>query len=68
VTGADTFIPNFIKEDKRAVVELGAMKVNDAGANGQLVGAPPPTSGVCPPACSQDDPFTLAFVQGLFAP
>ena len=68
VTSADATVTNTTQEGKRAVVGLGAIEIQDAGANGNLVGAPPPTTGVCPPACAQDDPARVASVQGLFIP
>lgn len=67
-TSADAVVTNTVQEQKRAVVALGQLTVADAGSNGTLIGGPPPTTGVCPPACAQDDPSGTAFVQGLFIP
>jgi len=67
-TSADAVVTNTVQEQKRAVVELGQINVQDAGANGNLSPGIPPTTGICPPACSEDDPSNVAFVQGLFLP
>jgi hypothetical protein len=68
-TSADAVVTDVTKELKRAVVELGQITIADAGPDGNLSAGIPPTSGVCPPACSQDDtPNGIAFVQGLFIP
>ena len=68
-TSADAVVTNTVQELKRAVVELGQITVSDAGQDGQLVGGPPPTTGICPPACAQNDANNgVAFVQGLFIP
>jgi hypothetical protein len=67
-TSADAVVTNTVQELKRAVVGLGQITIADAGLNGNLVGGPPPTTGVCPPACAQDDPAGTAATQGLFIP
>jgi hypothetical protein len=68
-TSADAVVTNTVQELKRAVVGLGQITVSDAGGDGQLIGGPPPTTGVCPPACAQNDAtFGVAFTQGLFIP
>jgi hypothetical protein len=67
-TTLDSVVPNMVQEQKRAVLELGQVQVDDAGANGTLVASPAPASGVCPPACSQDDASTVFLSQGLFTP
>jgi hypothetical protein len=67
-TSFNGVIPGMIATGFRAVIEEGQLQVQDAGLNGNLVAAGPPTSGVCPPACTQDDPATLYMVQGMFAP
>jgi hypothetical protein len=68
-TSADAVVTNTVQELKRAVVGLGVLEVQDAGVDGNLVAAPPPSSGVCPPACAQGaDPAGVAFTQGLFIP
>jgi hypothetical protein len=67
-TSVDTVVPGLVTEVKRAVVEMGAIQVQDAGLNGNLVAAPAPTSGVCPPACAQDDAASTFMTQGIFAP
>jgi len=67
-TSADAVVTNTVQELKRAVVGLGQITIADAGLNGNLVGGPPPTTGICPPACAQDDPAGVAFTQGLFIP
>ena len=68
VTSIDSVVPGLVLELKRAVVETGAFQVQDAGLNGNLVAAAAPTSGVCPPACAQDDAATTFMTQGTFAP
>jgi hypothetical protein len=67
-TSADATVTNTVQELKRAVVELGQVNIQDAGLNGNLVGGPPPGTGICPPSCAQDDASGVAFVQGLFLP
>jgi hypothetical protein len=68
VTSADLIVPGVALEGKRAVIELGAVEVQDAGLNGNLAAAPAPAAGVCPPACQQDDAASLYLSQGLFIP
>jgi hypothetical protein len=68
VSSYNSVIPGMITTGLRGVIEEGQVEVHDAGLNGQLVAAGAPTSGVCPPACVQDDPSTLFMVQGLFSP
>jgi hypothetical protein len=70
VMSVSGFGDTMIRELKRAVIQLGKFEVWDAGYNSDLVPAPPPTTGVCPPACTDDDPAIAgAFMtQGLFAP
>jgi hypothetical protein len=68
VTSADTWVVNSIQEKKRAVVAMSDVTVLDAGLNGNLVPAPPPTTGICPPACAEDDPASTFLSQGLYAP
>lgn len=67
-TSSDLVVTDVAKEGKRAVVGLGQLTVQDAGLNGDLVAAPAPTTGICPPACAQDDAAAVAFTQGLFIP
>jgi hypothetical protein len=64
VTSADLTVPGSVLEQKRAVVGLGALEVQDAGADGDLAG------GVaCPPTCAQNGTdHNTAFTQGLFIP
>jgi len=63
VTSANLTVPGVTKEVKRAVVELGQLQIQDAGADGQLAGAN------CPPTCAQNDTtYAIASVQGLFVP
>jgi len=68
ITSADAVVTNTVQERKRAVVELSQINVQDAGLNGNLVGGIPPTTGICPPACAQDDAADVAAVQGIFIP
>jgi hypothetical protein len=64
VTSADLTVPGSVLEQKRAVVGLGALEVQDAGADGDLAG------GVaCPPTCAQNGTdHNTAATQGLFIP
>jgi hypothetical protein len=64
VTSADLTVPGAVLEQKRAVVGLGALEIQDAGADGDLAG------GVaCPPTCAQNGvDHNTAFTQGLFIP
>jgi hypothetical protein len=63
VTSADLTIPGSVQELKRAVVGLGQLDVQDAGADGNLAGA------TCPPTCAQNGvDHASAFTQGLFIP
>jgi len=64
VTSADLTVPGSVLELKRAVVGLGALEIQDAGADGALAG------GVaCPPTCAQNGTdHNTAFTQGLFIP
>jgi len=70
VTTANAVVAGTVKEFKRAVVELSQVTVQDAGADGDLISAPPPSTGVCPPACAQgaDTTFDVAAAQGIFIP
>jgi hypothetical protein len=68
-TSMDLAVPGSIIETKRAVIQLGAVEVQDAGLNGQLAAAPSPAAGVCPPACQADgDANTVYMTQGAFVP
>jgi len=64
VTSADLTVPGATLELKRAVVGLGPIEVQDAGADGALAG------GVaCPPTCAQNGTdHNIAATQGLFIP
>jgi hypothetical protein len=63
ITSANLTVPGVTKEVKRAVVELGQLQIQDAGADGNLAGA------ACPPTCAQTaDGSAVASVQGLFTP
>jgi hypothetical protein len=64
VTSADLTVPGAVLELKRAVVGLGPIEVQDAGADGDLAG------GVaCPPTCAQNGvDHNTAATQGLFIP
>ena len=67
-TTADAVIPGFAVEQKRAVWEVSRIEVRDGGSDGDLVAAPPPASGVCPPACVGNGGETLFLHQGIFVP
>jgi hypothetical protein len=64
VTSADLTVPAVTLELKRAVVGLGPIEIQDAGADGDLAG------GVaCPPTCAQNGTdHNIAATQGLFIP
>jgi hypothetical protein len=59
---ADTLVPGFAKESKRAVISMLSVRVEDAGADG-AVGTGP----ACPPTCGTGDESTF-LRQGVFAP
>jgi hypothetical protein len=64
VTSADLTVPGATLELKRAVVGLGQIQVEDAGADGALAGGP-----ACPPTCAQNGTdHNTAATQGLFIP
>jgi hypothetical protein len=68
-TSVDAVVTNMIREGHRAVLQIGQVQVWDGGRNSNLIPAPPPGSGICPPACMDEDPSEGPFlVQGLFAP
>jgi hypothetical protein len=64
----DAVIPGLVREQKRAVWELGEIEVLDGGSDGELIAAPSPASGVCPPACARNGDETVFLRQGLLAP
>jgi hypothetical protein len=69
-TGADAVVMGMIKEGKRMVVQLGQLQLWDAGNDGNLISGPPPSTGICPPACTDNDPGNsgIFLLQGLFLP
>ena len=67
-TSADAVIPGLVNERRRAIWELGQIQVLDGGSDGDLVAAPSPGSGACPPACAGNGGETVFLRQGLFAP
>jgi hypothetical protein len=67
-TNADAVIPDLVKEQKRAIWQLGRVEVLDGGSDGNLGIAPSPGSGSCPPACVGNGGETVFLRQGLFAP
>jgi hypothetical protein len=67
-TAADSVIPGLVQEGKRAIWELSNVQVLDGGADGDLVAAPAPGSGACPPACVGNDGETVFLRQGFFTP
>ena len=61
-TTADTLVPGFAREGKRAVVSAFSMQLNDAGPDADI-GSP----AACPPSCGTGD--EQAFLrQGVFTP
>jgi hypothetical protein len=67
-TSADAVYPGVTLEQKRAIWQLGQLKVFDGGSDGALVAAPAPASGACPPACAGNGGETEFLRQGLFVP
>ena len=68
MTSADVVVPGIAREGKRAIWEIGQVQVLDGGSDGNLVAAPSPGSGTCPPACEGNGGETVFLHQGLFAP
>jgi hypothetical protein len=69
VTSSDLVVTDVAKEGKRASVQLGQIQIQDAGLDGDLVGGPPPQTGICPPSCAQNgDGNALASTMGLLVP
>jgi uncharacterized repeat protein (TIGR01451 family) len=62
-TTADTLIPGFAIEDKRAVISAFSVELLDTGVDGHIT----PSTGACPPTCGSGDENTFLH-QGLFAP
>ena len=61
-TTADTLVPGFAREGKRAIVSTFSMQLNDAGPDADI-GSP----ATCPPSCGTGD--EQAFLrQGVFTP
>jgi hypothetical protein len=67
-TTADAVYPGLVQELKRAVWQLSAIQLLDGGSDGNLVAAPAPSSGVCPPACAGNGGEAPLMRQGLLAP
>jgi Tol biopolymer transport system component len=67
-TTADAVIPSLVREQKRAIWQLGQMLVYDGGPDGDLQPRDLPVPGNCPPACVPNDGETLFLQQGFFAP
>ena len=61
-TTADTLVPGFAREGKRATVSTFSMQLNDAGPDA-AVGSPT----VCPPTCGTGDEQAF-LLQGVFTP
>jgi hypothetical protein len=59
-TAADTLVPGFAKEGKRALISTLSTEVRDQGPDGSL-------GAGCPPACGTGDEETF-LTQGTFAP
>jgi Tol biopolymer transport system component len=68
VTSADMIVPGIAVEGKRSVWEIRDVEVLDGGSDGDLVSAPLPASGACPPACEGNDTESVFLHQGLFVP
>jgi hypothetical protein len=67
-TSTDSVIPNMARESKRAVWELGKIQVRDGGTDGDLIDAPSPAVGTCPPVCAGNGGETVFLTQGFLAP
>jgi hypothetical protein len=64
-TTADTVVPGFAIEGKRAIVETFSLRFRDPGPDGVIL---PPAGGLgCPPECGSGDERTF-LDQGLFLP
>jgi len=66
-TSADAVVPDVVKEDKRASIEIAQLQVLDAGADG-LLGSGPGSGGLCPPSCVGTGDEGIFAVQGIFIP
>ena len=64
-TSADAVLPDLVREQKRAIWQLGEIQVFDGGADGDLAAA---AGGSCPPACVANGGEELFLRQGLFVP
>ena len=60
-TTVDTLYPGLVREQSRAVWELGSLVILDSGPNGTGFG------GNCPPTCGDGDEQVF-MRQGLFVP
>lgn len=67
-TSFNAVMAGWIAAGDRLILEESQLLVDDAGLNGDLVPAGPYTTGVCPPACDQDDAASVFLTQGMFAP
>ena len=69
-TSLEAIIPGSttVKEGGRQSLDIFRFNVYDGGANGNLAPLPPPSSGVCPPACIYDDNESIFMRNGIFAP
>jgi hypothetical protein len=65
-TSADAVVPDVVKEDKRASIEIGQLQVLDAGNLDGILGAGP--GGSCPPSCVGTGDEGIFAVQGIFIP
>jgi hypothetical protein len=61
-SSADTLVPGFAREGKRAVIRVQSLRMKDAGPDADV--GPPAT---CPPTCGTGDERTY-LDQGVFAP
>jgi acyl-homoserine-lactone acylase len=66
-TTADSMVPGFAREGKRAVISTFSFELLDAGADGDLSPSSDPLGLGCPPTCGSGDEG--AFLrQGVYAP
>ena len=66
-TTLDTLVPGTVVEGKRAVVSVGSIEVQDAGADGSVAPDADPLGLGCPPTCGSGDE-TVFEREGLFTP
>ncbi len=66
-SSADSLVPGFVAERKRAVISAFSIRLLDAGADGSTVPAVDPFGLGCPPTCGSGDE-NVFLRQGVFTP